>query len=59
MTSTKWETVYHQTLEAVRYLARNSIYNTSELLDEMDHDILSGKYERSELPKELEFWTEN
>lgn len=59
MNSKQWETVYQQTLEAIRYLARNSSYNTSELLHEVSHDILCGKYESNELPKELQFWSTN
>jgi len=57
ISSEKWEIVYHQTLEAVRFLTRMSpIYNVSQLLDEIEEDIMSGKYEKISLASNLEFW---
>lgn len=51
-----WETIYYQTLEAVRFLARTSTLNTLEVLSHIHNDIIDGKYENMTFPDELKFW---
>jgi len=50
------EIVYHQILEAVRWYARNSELNVTEILNQLESDVLSGRYEKKELSDELRFW---
>ena len=52
----KNELVYWQVLEGVRWLARSSRYSTSEILDSIMNDILSGKFEKATLDQPHRFW---
>jgi hypothetical protein len=50
------EVVYHQALESIRFLARTSKGSVTDILDNIERDVLSGKYEKTPMPADLRFW---
>jgi len=54
----KLKIVYRQLLDAIRWFARNSTISVTEILNQLENDVLTGKFEKEELPDNMKFWEE-